>query len=270
MQLFTSSASASYSTPTSHASRLLRVLVIGPELLAHALHALLSTIDDLQVLAPICEPDQALSFIERVNSTGNTINVVVLYWSGDLEGDHDLLRALSSQRCLVVTSLYFPGEIDFIRHSGAWGLFFATSPVRDLVTSLRTIAAGQPSFPKTPPSAPERNLSYLTRPRQMAFHEERLRALGREIMWDLSETDIQIFRHFTDMSIEEIAPKVHLRPTTVRRELSQRIYEFLKLISGQPVPNRFVALQVLLQYGVLEYLLPPPPKKPPGKHSASP
>jgi len=50
------------------------------------------------------------------------------------------------------------------------------------------------------------------------------------------------------------------RPTTVRRELSERVYEFLELISGRPVSNRFVALRVLQEYGVIEYVLPPPPK----------
>lgn len=239
------------------------MLVVGPELLANALFALLSTFEDLQVLTPLSDLSQTLTFLERVNSTGQTVDVIVLHWSGDLEEDHSLLQTLSEaqHRCLVVTPLYLPSEIDFIRSAGAWGLFFTTSPVRELATALHTIADGQSSFPTILPPAPQRDLSPLTKPRQVAFHEERLWALGRSIMRGLSETDIQIFRHFTDGSIEEIAARVHLRPTTVRTELSGRIYQFLKLISGQTVTNRLVAFQVLLQYGVIEYLPPPPEKR---------
>ena len=64
-----------------------------------------------------------------------------------------------------------------------------------------------------------------------------------------------------DNVVEEIATKIHMHPTTVRRELSERVYEFLELISGRPVSNRFMALRVLQEYGVIEYVLPPPSSK---------
>lgn len=258
---FTSTA-ASYLTPSLRASELLQVLVVGPELLANALHALLATIDDVYPLSPLSEADQILPFIQRMGSTEHSIDVVMLHWSGDLEGDHTLLKALTiaQQRCLIVTSLHFPNEIEFIKQSGAWGLFFTASPVQHLATALRTIAHGQKYFPEIFSVLPTRNMTYLTKPRQMAFHEERLKALACEIMWKMNETELNIFRHMTDPSIEEIATKIHLRPTTVRRELSERIYEFLELISGRPVSNRFMALRVLQEYGVIEYVLPPPSK----------
>ncbi len=116
-----------------------------------------------------------MPFIQRL---GNTVNVVVLHWSGDLERDHMLLEALSAagQRSLIVTSLYCPDEIAFIKQSGAWGLFFTSSSANHLATALRTIAHGQKYFPQLTSSTP--NLAYLTRQRQMAFHEERLRSAG--------------------------------------------------------------------------------------------
>lgn len=215
-------------TPSPPISGRLRVLVVGPELLANALHALLATIDDIEVLTPISEPDQVLPFIQRVNGAQHPIDVIVVHWIGDLEGDHTLLKALSTarQRCLIITSLHFPDEIAFIKQAGAWGLFFTAAPVQHLVTALRTIARGHTSFPEILPALPTREMTYLTKPRQMAFHEERLKALAREIMWNLTETELNIFRHITDPSIQEIATKIHLRPTTVRRELSERVYEF--------------------------------------------
>ena len=255
-------ASASYSTSSPQQSRLLRVLVVGPELLANALHTLLATIDDVDVLTPISEPDQVLPFIERVGSTEHPLDIIVVYGSGDLEGDYTLLRALTTagQRCLIVTSLHFPNEVELIRQVGAWGLFFTASPVQQFVSAVRIIAHGQKYFPESFPALPTRNMTYLGKPRQMVFHEERLKALAREIMWKFNETELNILRHIADPSIQEIATKIHLRPITVRRELSERVYEFLELISGRPVPNRFVALRVLQEYGVIEYVLPPPSK----------
>jgi hypothetical protein len=103
-------------------------------------------------------------------------------------------------------------------------------------------------------------MTHLIKPRQMVFHEERLKALAHQIMWKFHTTELNIFRHMAEPSIKEIATKIHLRPITVRRELSERVYEFLELLSGRLVSNRLVALQVLQEYGVIEYVLPPPSK----------
>ena len=252
----------SYLIPSSQTSKLLRVLVVGPELLANALYALLTKFDDLHLLAPICEPEQVMPFIQRLGSTQHPVDVVVLHWSGDLERDHMLLAALSAagQRSLIVTSLYCPDEIAFIKQSGAWGLFFTSSSVHHLATALRSIAHGQKYFPQITSSTP--NLTYLTRQRQMTFHEERLRALARSIMWDLKETEIKILRHLTNSRVEDIAEKTHLKPTTVRRVLSMHVYEFLELVAGRSISNHLAALQVLYEFGVIEYILPPPASSP--------
>jgi DNA-binding NarL/FixJ family response regulator len=193
-----------------------------------------------------------------MRSAEHPIDVIVLYWSGDLEGDHQLLKALTTagQRCLIVTSLHFPNEIAFIKQVGAWGIFFTTSPVHHFVTSVRTIARGQHSFPDVFSSGSTRSRTHLTKPRQMVFHEERLQALAHEIMWKFHATELNIFRHIAEPSIKEIATNIRLRPITVRRELSERVYEFLELISGRLVSNRLVALQVLQEYGIIEYVLP--------------
>lgn len=256
MQSPTPTASAVHLMPSSQVSRPLRVLVVGPELLANALYALLATIDDFHLLSPISEPDHVLPFIQRLGSTQHSIDVIVLHWSGDFQGDHTLLSALSAagQRSLIVSSRDFPDEIEFIQHIGAWGLFFTSSSVHHLATALHMINRGQKYFPEILPCTPNRS---FTRQRQMVFYEERLRALARSIMWDLKDTEIQIFRHFTNPYVEEIAKKIHLCPSTVRRELSESIYKFLKLISGRPVPNRLAALLVLQEYGVIEYVLSP-------------
>jgi DNA-binding NarL/FixJ family response regulator len=261
MQFSLHPASASDLMPSLQRSRLLRVLVVGPELLANALQALLTTIDDIQVLTPISVLDQVLPFIERVSSTEHSLDVVILHWSSDPERDHQLLKALAKarQHCLIVTSFSFPQEMEWIKQAGAWGLFFTHSPVQHLVTAVRTIASGQKSFPESFQARSTSNLISLTKPRQMAFHEERLEALAHEIMWKLTQTERHIFRHITDPSIKEIATNIHLSPITVRRELSERVYEFLELICGRPVSNRLAALHVLQQYGVIEYIPLPPP-----------
>jgi DNA-binding NarL/FixJ family response regulator len=258
MQL-SSTPAASFLTPSPRTSQLIHVLVVGPELLANALHALLATIDDFYLLSPIFELDEVLPFTRRVNSTEHPIDVVVLHCRGDFEADYLLLQALSThqQRCLIVTSLHFPNEIAFIKQTGAWGLLLTASSVPRLATAIRTIARGQRFFPEILSALPTSAIMDLTKPRQMAFHEDRLKALARDMLWKLNETELNIFRHITDPSIEEIATKIHLHPNTVRRELSERVYEFLELISDRPVSNRFMALRVLQEYGVIEYVLLP-------------
>jgi DNA-binding NarL/FixJ family response regulator len=147
-----------------------------------------------------------------------------------------------------------------IKQTGAWGLLLTASPVPRLATAVRTIARGQKFFPESLSALPTSITTDLTKPRQMTFHEDLLKALARDMLWNLNDTEFNIFRHITDPSIEEIATKIHLHPTTVRRELSERVYEFLELISGRPVSNRFMALRVLQEYGVIEYVLPPSSK----------
>jgi DNA-binding NarL/FixJ family response regulator len=253
-----SSLTASCLTSPCRTAELLRVLIVGPELLANALHALLATIDDMYPLSPLSEPDQLLPFVQRMGSTEHPIDVIILHWSSDRERDHLLLEALTTagQRCLIVTSFYFPEECAFIKQTGAWGLFFTASSVQHLATALRTIAGGQTSFPEILPALPTRKIPYPTKPRQMVFYEERLQALAHEMMWKFHATELNIFRHIAEPSIKEIATKIHLRPITVRRELSERVYEFLELLSGRLVSNRLEALRVLQEYGVIEYVLP--------------
>jgi DNA-binding NarL/FixJ family response regulator len=260
MQFSSTPASASYWTPSSQQCRLLRVLIVGPEFLANALHTLLATIDDMDPLSPLSEPDQVLPFIERVGSMQHPLDVIVVHGSGDLEADHTLLRALTraGQRCLIVTSFHFPNEVELIKQIGVWGLFFTTAPVHQFVSAVRIIAHGHTYFPESFSAGATRTMTSVGKPRQMVFHEERLKALAHEVMWKFKETELHILRHIADPSVQEIATKIHLRPITVRRELSERVYEFLELICGRPVPNRFVAWQVLQEYGVIEYVLPPP------------
>jgi len=256
---FPSSASTSYLIPASRVGRLLRVLVVGPELLASALHALLGTLDDIHTLTPIYEPDQVLPFLGRVASTGNPVDVVVLHLSGDFESDFALLHHLAAahQHCLVVTSLYIPSEIKLLKSAGARGLFLTSMPAQQLASALRIVGHGRSYFPKTCSPTPGGDQPSLTKPRLVAFHEDRLRGLARERRWEITDTEVSILRHFTNTSIEQIAANVQLRPATVRRELSERIYKFLSLLSGRSVPNRFVAIQVVQEYGILEYIIPP-------------
>ena len=256
-----------YRTPESKSSQsevlhdhtLLRVQVVGPQLLAQALHALLSTLDDLYALAPLSQLDQVLSVVERLQQSKRAIDVFVVQWSGDQDRDHRLLSALSAagHRCLVVTSLLYPHELDFLQRV-CWGVFFTTSPLSDLAAALRSIASGHSYFPDDLKRKAQRTLQFQPTSRQLVFHRERLEQLAADYGWSFSETEIHIFLHFTTVHIEEIAQRVHLHQTTVRGILSERVYKFLRLISQRDISNRFLALQALQEYGVIEYVLPPP------------
>ena len=251
MQVSDTSFRSSHRQTTS----LLRVQVVGPQLLAQALHALLSTLDDLYALAPLSQLDQVLSVVERLQQSKRAIDVFVVQWSGDQDRDHRLLSALSAagHRCLVVTSLLFPHELDFLQRV-CWGIFFTTSPLSDLATALRSIAAGHSYFPDIFPHPPSPLLPLQIKQRRVVFNSQRLEVLAHDICWELSPRQIEIIRNFTMTHLEEIAERVHMKETSLRRLISDQIYEFLRLVTGREVPNRFVALQLLIELGVFEYV----------------
>jgi len=87
---------------------LLRILPIGPELRVEELRALLSEQEDMQLLPPIADPDQALDVLSRTNQVSR-IDVVIVEGEFCEEQHYHLLRALSSRlRCLVIAPPMYP------------------------------------------------------------------------------------------------------------------------------------------------------------------
>src|SRR6266516_6491887 len=81
---------------------LLRILAIGPELRVEELRALLSEQEDMQLLPPIADPDQALDVLSRTNQISR-IDVVIVEGEFCEEQHYHLLQVLSRHlRCLVI------------------------------------------------------------------------------------------------------------------------------------------------------------------------
>lgn len=112
----------------------------------------------------------------------------------------------------------------------------------------------RPIFPEVPVDQPAQGLSsnHATA-RQLLFRRDRLDACAKEIGWTLTGREIYLISNFA-RETDDIAADMHRQPALVRHALSQRIYEFLRLLSGRPVHKRFIAFQVLLEYGILEYV----------------
>ena len=247
-------ASTQSSRPTSKRRRpqpgLLRILPIGPELRVEELRALLSEQEDMQLLPPIADPDQALEVLSRMNRVSR-IDVVILEGEFCEELHYPLLQVLSRQlRCLIIAPPMYPSEIKRLEEAGASGYCPTAASSQQLVKTIRKIARGEKYFHPTP--------STELRPhplgkRQPVFFPERLEEQAARISWPLSEIELSILSHFDGANNNEIAQRIH-RPVGTVRSATSRIFFLLQQLSErQEIPNRLVAFQVLLELGILEY-----------------
>ena len=269
--------------PPHTTSHLLGVLVVGPDLVASGLQALLSSVDDFAVLHALSEADEVLPIIERMQGSVHPVEVVVVCRSSQMQHDQQVLMQVSGSglRSLVITALHSPDELRLLRQAGAHGYLFTSQTPAHLARAVRRIASGDTYFPPLVQAAfssdrdalqssrrgrflqggevvaSHRTDDLLHPQRQLTFHSEVLQELTDYIGWKLSPLDLQLVRYITLLSVKEIADKVGRRETTVRRDLSERLYECLGLISGREVTSRYIALQILLEYGVLEYTVMP-------------
>jgi DNA-binding NarL/FixJ family response regulator len=242
-------------TPGKHSpaqTDLLRILLIGKELRVEALRALLSWQEDMQTLSPLSDFDNVSDAVWRISGSEQHIDVIVLDWEGPFEENYHLLQLLCAegQQVLVISSDLYPSELYKIEEAGALGYCHTGASPIQLANAVRKVALAKRCFY---PSA-SASLPNLKVKRQAAFCQDRLEARAQEIGWALTETDTGIMSHFDRDNTNEIAEKVRRRPGTVRTDLSARIFLFLQLLSGRKkIPNKKVAYQVMLEYGIFEY-----------------
>lgn len=246
------SAGNTSSTPTE----LLRLLLIGQELRVEALKMLLSTQEDMELLSPIADLDQVTEVLLRLHGADQRIHLVLMDWDGPFEKNYTVLKFLSSLglRCLVVSSLIYPSELEQIKEAGAWGYCFTATSKEQLAQIIRRVAGGRKSF-RFPEQTAEL-LPNLKVKRRLVFYKERLQARAADIGWELTQTDLDIIYHIFTMANEKtpaIAEKIDRKPGTVRTDLSTRIFFYLHLMSDRQVSSRLTAFQVLLEFGVIEY-----------------
>ncbi len=234
----------------SSSSRLLRILLIGPELCVEELRALLSEQEDMQILPPIAGQDQVLDVLSRINRVSH-IDVVILEWEFCEEQQYHILRALSKRlRCLIIAPPMYPSETKRLAEVGAWGYCPTVASSQQLVKAIRTIGRGKKYFQPTPsielpPSPPKK--------RQPVFFQERLEELAASIRWPLSEIELLILSQFDGANNDEIARRINRPVGTVRSATSRVFFLLQQLSERQAIPNRLVAFQVLLELGIFEY-----------------
>lgn len=217
---------------------------------------LLATQEDMELLSPIADLDQVTEVLLRLNGADQRIHVVVMDWDGPFEKNYTILKFLSSLglRCLVISSLIYPSELEEIKEAGAWGYCFTASSRQQLAQIIRKVAGGRKSF-RFPEQTSEL-LPNLKVKRRLVFYKERLQARAADIGWELTQQDMDIIYHIYTMASEKtpaIARKVVCQPGTLRTILSTRIFFYLQLMTDRPVSSRLTAFQVLLEFGVIEY-----------------
>ncbi len=235
-------------------SDLLRILLIGQELRVEALRALLTRQEDMQVLSPISNYEHVGDIVWRISRNEQLIDVLVMDWDGsyDYDANYQVLRALSAEglQVLVISSLLYPSLMYKLEEAGAMGYCHTGASPIQLANAIRKVALATRWF-CLPDSA---SLSDIKVRRHPAFCQERLEARAREIGWVLTQTDIKIMSHFDSDKTDALAEQVQRAPGTVRTDLSARIFLFLQLLSGrEKIPNKKVAYQVMLEYGIVEY-----------------
>ncbi len=247
-------ASPHSSEPTSKRRRtppgLLRILPIGPELRVEELRALLSEQEDMQILPPIADPDQALDVLSRTNGISR-IDVVIVEGEFCEEQHYRLLQVLSRHlRCLIIAPPMYPSEIKRLEEAGVYGYCSTSASSQQLVKTIRKIARGEKYFHPTPTTELQPHLPSKRKP---VFYQERLEEQAARIGWPLSEIERLILSNFDGANNDEIARRIH-RPVGTVRSTTSRIFFLLQQISErQEVPNRLIAFQILLELGIIEY-----------------
>ena len=253
--------SFSSSPRTSSSSDKVRVLIAGPELIAASLNLLLSGEQDMEVRTPVPDVREALDVTARMRGLQRPIDVVVLDWDGSTLPQDLRLRTLSElsrqrQACLVLVSPNTAGNVAQIKQAGARGYFFTTASVPSFVSAIRLLAKGKQEiyFPPLPePSPANAGAADLRVSHRLIFYRERLDACASSIHWKLTEKEVTLIRQFGDQTTE-LAEEMKHSSSGDRYTLSQRIYPFLSSLAGRKINNRFLAFQVLLEYGILEYI----------------
>ena len=243
-----SGESTSKPTP-AHPGRL-RILLIGPELRVEELRALLSEQEDMQLLPPIADLDQALDVLSRANQVSR-IDVVIMEGEFCKEPHYHLLQVLSRRlRCLIIAPPMYLSETKRLEEAGAYGYCPTAASSQQLVKTIRKIARGEKYFHPLPSNELRPQLSAKRHP---VFFQERLEEQAASIRWPLSEIELLILSHFDGANNDEIARRIR-RPVGTVRSTTSRIFFLLQQLSErQVIPNRLVAFQVLLELGILEY-----------------
>lgn len=252
MQQLPASPRSSGPTSKRHHTQpgLLRILPIGPELRVEELRALLSEQEDMQLLPPIADLDQALDVLSRTNRVSH-IDVVIVEGEFCEEQHSHLLQVLSRHvRCLVIAPPMYPSEMKRLEEAGAYGYCSTGASSQQLVKTIRKIARGEKYFHPTPSTELRPHPSSKRKP---VFFRERLEEQAASIGWPLNEIELLILSHFDGANNNEIAQRIH-RPVGTVRSATSRIFFLLQQLSErQEIPNRLVAFQVLLELGIIEY-----------------
>jgi len=242
-------------------SNKVRVLISGPELIAVSLKLLLVGEPDMEVRTPVPDIREVLDVTARTQGLQRPIDVIVLDWDGSALSQDLRLRALSElsrqqQACLVLVGTNTAGDVAQIKQAGARGYFFTTASVPSFVSAIRLLAKGKEEtyFPPLPePSSSSAGAAALRVSHRLVFYRERLDACASSIQWKLTEKEIALIRQLGGQTAE-LSEEMIYPPSQVRYALSQRIYPFLSLLAGKTINKRFLAFQVLLEYGILEYI----------------
>ena len=229
-------------------ARLLRILLIGPELRVEELQTLLAGQEDMAPLPTIADFDQALDVLSRLNGT-TQIDVALIEWESSEKKHWQLLQTLSRRLpCLIIAPPLAPGEVRRLEEAGAAGYCSSAASSQQLFKAIRTVARGGRYFRLIPLIEPHQPFRVK---RQPVFFRDRLEECASD--WRLSESELLILSHFDAASSEEIARRIHKSVGYVRNAISG-VFIFLQHISDRAeIPNRMIGFQVLLELGIFEY-----------------
>jgi DNA-binding NarL/FixJ family response regulator len=215
----------------------------------------------MEVRTPLPDIREVLEVTVRMRRLQRPIDVIVLDWEGSALSQDQRLETLSAlsrqqQACLVLVDHSTPEDVAQIKQAGARGYFFTTASFPTFVSAIRLLARRKEEtyFPPLPePSPSSFDAADLSVSHRLIFYRERLDACASSIQWELTEKEVLLIRQFGEQTAELTEEMKHSSSRN-RYALSQRIYPFLSLLSGKAINSRFLAFQVLLEYGILQYI----------------
>jgi DNA-binding NarL/FixJ family response regulator len=243
-------------------ARKLSLLFAGPELLAEMFNRSLLSQPDLEVLTPLTDIRNLVDILVRRKELGQPVDLVILYWRAMWSQDISMrtLSALNKyrQRCLVLIENPFSEVVEQIRQAGASGYLSAASSFPTLLSVLHMLTADRSATyfpPLAEPALAESAFADEPLVRRLHFHRDRLQRFTEAIGWELNKKEIDLIGSF-DQDSSVLAEQMKRSTRAIDHDFSQRIYPFLRSLSGKEVKNRLDAFQVLLEYGILEYAVP--------------
>jgi NarL family two-component system response regulator LiaR len=208
----------------------IRVLIVDDHAIVRTgLRALLTEIDDIEVVGEAGDGQQAVNLVETAQPDVILMDIVMPNMDG-IEATQQIMIRQPEARILALTSFAADDKLFPAIKAGAIGYLLKDSDPQDLVQAIRQVHRGEPSLH---PSIARKVLRELGRPSSRPQTPD-----------PLTERELEVLRFVAKgLSNQEIADKLFIAEVTVRTHVSN-------ILSKLHLANRVQATLYALREGL--------------------